>query len=313
MSISKLNFVRSVFLSNPSFWDLTLELVTWAQCQLVDERNGTWLKEACVIVFIPTWKPFFPIAFGSIGLISTTTITPSIYLGNLALIASIIITRFMVDQHPFLLEALTQVDNNIFPFQQHLKVTCNLLPSPTRTCLFPFEQFIGQQMVQFQDSILEHLHHHTFSNMFFDRLFEIHCVRILSCSGLEVGIWLIIWLAFLTFQLSSPSFSIVLWMWLGLSHPSIISICHCMYTHPINAIGVHLLCHAHGNEYMGTHDVVCDTFVAIAQDVGFHVGWKQLHTLPSTMFHSSHWRVDIVLTKMELAQYFLLSLSIRHE
>jgi hypothetical protein len=29
-----------------------------------------------------------------------------------------------------------------------------------------FEQFIKQQMVKLQDSILEHLHHHTFSNMF---------------------------------------------------------------------------------------------------------------------------------------------------
>jgi hypothetical protein len=45
-----------------------------------------------------------------------------------------------------------------------------------------------------------------------------------------------------------------------------------MYTHPINATGIHLLCHAHGNEYMGTHDAVCNTFAAVAQDVGFHVG-----------------------------------------
>jgi hypothetical protein len=29
-------------------------------------------------------------------------------------------------------------------------------------------------MVQFQDSILKHLHHHTLSNMFFDETFEAH-------------------------------------------------------------------------------------------------------------------------------------------
>jgi hypothetical protein len=57
---------------------------------------------------------------------------------------------------------------------------------------------------------LEHLHHHTLSNMLFDRLFEIYYVRILSCSNPKASIWLIIRLAFLTFQLSSPSFSIVL-------------------------------------------------------------------------------------------------------
>jgi hypothetical protein len=48
---------------------------------------------------------------------------------------------------------------------------------------------------------------------------------------------------------------------------------------------------------MGTHDVVCDTFVAIAQDADFHVGWEQLHALPSTTFHSSCQQVDIVFTK----------------
>jgi hypothetical protein len=48
----------------------------------------------------------------------------------------------MVDQHFLLLEALVQVNNNKFPFQQHLKVTCDLLPPPTRVCLLPFEQLI---------------------------------------------------------------------------------------------------------------------------------------------------------------------------
>jgi hypothetical protein len=57
---------------------------------------------------------------------------------------------------------------------------------------------------------------------------------------------------------------------------------------------------------MGTHDAVCNTFAAVAQDVGFHVGWKQLHTLPSTMFHSTHWQVDIVLTKDEICTLFIV-------
>jgi hypothetical protein len=37
-------------------------------------------------------------------------------------------------------------------------------------------------------------------------------------------------------------------------------------------MGIHLLHCIHGNEGMGTHDAICDTFVAIVQDVGFHVG-----------------------------------------
>jgi hypothetical protein len=51
------------------------------------------------------------------------------------------------------------------------------------------------------------------------------------------------------------------------------------------------------HECMGTHDVVHDTFVAIVQNVSFHVGWKQLHTLSSSMFNSSRQWVNIVLTK----------------
>jgi hypothetical protein len=78
----------------------------------------------------------------------------------------------MVDQHPFFFEALTWVDNKTFLFQQHLKTICDLLLPPTQACLPFFEQFIGQQMVHLQDSILERLHHHTFFNMFFDGILE---------------------------------------------------------------------------------------------------------------------------------------------
>jgi hypothetical protein len=80
----------------------------------------------------------------------------------------------MVGQRPFFLEALTLVDNNTFPLQQHLKVACDLLPPLAHVCLPPFEQFIGQQMVQLQDSISEHLHHHTLFNTFFDGTFKAH-------------------------------------------------------------------------------------------------------------------------------------------
>jgi hypothetical protein len=87
----------------------------------------------------------------------------------------------MVDQHPFLLEALVRADNNTLLFQQHLKATCDLLPPLAHACFFPFEQFIRKQMVQLQDSILKHLHHHTLSNMLSDKTFEAHCAQILSC------------------------------------------------------------------------------------------------------------------------------------
>jgi hypothetical protein len=53
----------------------------------------------------------------------------------------------MVDQCSFFLKALTWIENNTFPFQQHLKAACDFLPPPTHVCLPPFEQFIEQQIV----------------------------------------------------------------------------------------------------------------------------------------------------------------------
>ncbi len=86
-------------------------------------------------------------------------------------------------------------------------------------------------------------------------------------------------------------------MQLGLPNPSIASIPRCVCTHPIHPMGIHFLRCAHGNKRIGTHDVICDTFATITQDVGFHVGRKQLHALPSTTFNSFCQEVDIMLTK----------------
>ncbi len=67
-----------------------------------------------------------PIIFDGIRFISTSTIAPISYLRSWALVTSIISIKFMVDQHPFLLETLAQIDNNTFLFQQHLKAACDL-------------------------------------------------------------------------------------------------------------------------------------------------------------------------------------------
>jgi hypothetical protein len=135
------------------------------------------------------------------------------------------------------------------------------------------------------------------TNMLFDRAFETHYSRILSCFGIGAWIWFMDQPTFPTFWLSSPHFSTTFWTWLGLPHPSIVGIFQCMYTHPIGATSVHFLHCAHGNEHTGTHDVVHDIFVAIIQDAEFHVGWEQLHAFLSTTFHSSCQQVDIVFIK----------------
>jgi hypothetical protein len=48
-----------------------------------------------------------PINFGGVGVISTSTIAPTTYFRSWALVTLIIVARFMVDGHPFLLETLT--------------------------------------------------------------------------------------------------------------------------------------------------------------------------------------------------------------
>jgi hypothetical protein len=73
----------------------------------------------------------------------TSTIALATYVESWALVNSIIVVRFMVDQCPFLLEALAWINKNTFPFQQHFKAACYLLPPLARVCLLPFEQFIG--------------------------------------------------------------------------------------------------------------------------------------------------------------------------
>jgi hypothetical protein len=97
--------------------------------------------------FLACKQASLPIILGGIGFISTSTIAPATYLGSWAFVALIIIVKFMVDQRIFFLEALARINNNIFPFQQHFKATCDLLLPPTRICVFPFEQLIKQQMV----------------------------------------------------------------------------------------------------------------------------------------------------------------------
>jgi hypothetical protein len=65
-------------------------------------------------------------------------------------------------------------------------------------------------------------------------------------------------------------------------------------------MGIHLLHYVHGNECIGTHDAIHDTFATIAQDASFHMGREQLHVFPSTTFNFFRRRINIVLTKDDI-------------
>ncbi len=136
--------------------------------------------------------------------------------------------------------------------------------------------------------------------MFFDKIYIAHHAWILSCFGPRVSVWLTTRPFSPSFWLDFSIFFIVFQIWLRLPHPSIVSIPWCVCTHPIDPMGIHLLCCVHANELTWTHDAIHYTFVAIMKDVGFHVGQEQLHALPSNTFNFSCQWIDIVLTKDDI-------------
>jgi len=70
-------------------------------------------------------------------------------LGSWALDVSSLVSRFFVQQHPFLLESLVHVDLGIVPFQQHL------IFSPYGLHLYVFFKLLFlKQIKHFKNSIL---------------------------------------------------------------------------------------------------------------------------------------------------------------
>jgi len=60
--------------------------------------------------------------------------------------------------------------------------------------------------------------------LFFYRISKAHCVRILSCFGPKVDVWLRVWLIFLAIWLFSLVLFTTFRTWFGLPHPSIVGI-----------------------------------------------------------------------------------------
>jgi hypothetical protein len=168
----------------------------------------------------------------------------------------------MVDHRSFLLEPLARVDNNNFPFQQHLKATCDFL-LPQLVCVFFYlKNSSDNKWFNF--------------NISFWSIYTI--IPFLTCYLMTylrpIVLEFTVSLVFLTFRLSSLIFFATFWMWFRLPHLSIVSILWCMCTHPINLMGIHLLHCYHGNECTCIHDAICDTFATITWNVNFHVGQK---------------------------------------
>jgi hypothetical protein len=124
-------------------------------------------------------------------------------------------------------------------------------------------------MVRLQNSILKCLHHHIIFSMFFDIIFKAHYAQILSCYSFRANTWLIVWLVFQSFWLSSPILFTAFQTQLWLPHPSITTLLPCVCTHPIDLMNIHLLCCTHGNGCTRTHDTICDPLLPLHKMLTF--------------------------------------------
>jgi len=97
------------------------------------------------------------------------------------------------------------------------------------------------------------------------------------------------------FWLGFKCFSTMLCIRLGLSYPLVLGVSHDICSQPLDLMGIHFLCHTHGEEKMTSHDVVQNIFITIAKDAGFQVLWKQTHVLLPPTLQSLCCQVDIVL------------------
>jgi len=132
----------------------------------------------------------------------------------------------------------------------------------------------------------------------FVMFFNLHWVCLRSYVRPSVGAWSFVHLAILCFHLALDVFSFVLWTKLGLPHPLVLSLTHCIYSQLWNPMGIHLLHYAHGGKrtcYLGCFCVHCEkckvshlakanpcsyvAFSSIFSLVGWHcsINWWHLH------------------------------------
>lgn len=114
--------------------------------------------------------------------------------------------------------------------------------------------------------------------------FHSHWACLRSFAGPSVGVWLFIRLIILCFHFLSNVFSFVLQTKLGLPHPLVLRLTHYICGLPLDLVGIHFLCYAHGGEKTASHDVVWDAFVSVTRDARFHVLQEQTHILPLLPF-----------------------------
>jgi len=99
-------------------------------------------------------------------------------------------------------------------------------------------------------------------------------------------------MSFFFFRMPLDVFSTALHIRLGISHPLVLGVSHCIFNQPLNPTRIHLLHCAHGGERMALHDA----FGAIVENARFHVSQEQSHVLPPLALQFLPCQVNILLS-----------------
>jgi hypothetical protein len=253
-------FLFASLLSPSMFWELP--------CYFLLHPNGSFERFLglgsleCFKALRVCWHVAFPIFSGGIRLISLKVIALVIYLGSWTLVTIVIVSKF-------LLEVIGVNSSRPFLFQAHMKSTQKLIPLGVVACVPLFEQLVERNTYCIQENISERLHNHLCINILFYLLFDLHQTHLRSCAGLSANVWLLIRLVIPFFHFPLDDLSTTIRSKLGLSHPLILGVSHCICNQPLDPMGIHFLRCMHGGERMASHDVVWDAFVAIAKDARF--------------------------------------------
>jgi hypothetical protein len=131
-----------------------------------------------------------------------------------------------------------------------------LFPLRLAPCVPPFEQLAKRGVDYLQKSVLKRLHDHSFINILVYLPFDSHQTHLRSYAGTCVGAWLLARLIIPFFHLPSYVLFTTLRIKLGLSHPLLLEVSHCICNQHLNIMGIHFLHCVHGGETMALHDVV---------------------------------------------------------
>ncbi len=88
---------------------------------------------------------------------------------------------------------------------------------------------------------------------------------------------------------------------LGLSHPLVLGVSHCIYSQPLDLMGIHLLCYTHGEEESILHDIFTRCFC------GHYKRCEISYLATTNSCPSTPWYVVFVLSNWHcvINQWFL--------